>query len=307
MGSIRGKVQKIALSMMLAIAPSGAALAEDARQSLEELRNTVINLLQALVDQGVISREKANQMVKAAQDKAAADAAAVAKSDQGAVRVPYVPEVVKDEISKQVAESVKPAVVAEVVKEAKEEKWGVPGALPEWLTNTHFFGTVLLREEGIMYSGSNAQNFYLNYNAVNAAGGISKAGNNAFLDVNEDRYRFRGAARLGLVTDFSESISAGMRISTGNTSDLVSPSQTLDGTAPFSFGLDNLFIRLDERTASRFPWLSVVGGRYNSPWFSPTDLIFHKQLTFNGVAATGRLGIGDGSADQSHIFLTAAA
>ncbi|HXP65714.1 MAG TPA: putative porin, partial [Steroidobacteraceae bacterium] len=307
MGSIRGKVQKIALSMMLAIAPSGAALAEDARQSLEELRNTVINLLQALVDQGVISREKANQMVKAAQDKAAADAAAVAKSDQGAVRVPYVPEVVKDEISKQVAESVKPAVVAEVVKEAKEEKWGVPGALPEWLTNTHFFGTVLLREEGIMYSGSNAQNFYLNYNAVNAAGGISKAGNNAFLDVNEDRYRFRGAARLGLVTDFSDSISAGMRISTGNTSDLVSPSQTLDGTAPFSFGLDNLFIRLDERTASRFPWLSVVGGRYNSPWFSPTDLIFHKQLTFNGVAATGRLGIGDGSADQSHIFLTAAA
>ena len=307
MGSIRGKVQKIALSMMLAIAPSGAALAEDARQSLEELRNTVINLLQALVDQGVISREKANQMVKAAQDKAAADAAAVAKSDQGAVRVPYVPEVVKDEISKQVAESVKPAVVAEVVKEAKEEKWGVPGALPEWLPNTHFFGTVLLREEGIMYSGSNAQNFYLNYNAVNAAGGISKAGNNAFLDVNEDRYRFRGAARLGLVTDFSDSISAGMRISTGNTSDLVSPSQTLDGTAPFSFGLDNLFIRLDERTASRFPWLSVVGGRYNSPWFSPTDLIFHKQLTFNGVAATGRLGIGDGSADQSHIFLTAAA
>ena len=86
-------------------APALRAYAADERQSLEELRNTVVNLLQALVDQGVISREKAQQMVKAAQDKAAADAAAVAKSDEGAVRVPYVPQIVKDEIAKQVAEA----------------------------------------------------------------------------------------------------------------------------------------------------------------------------------------------------------
>jgi hypothetical protein len=87
----------------------------------------------------------------------------------------------------------------------------------------------------------------------------------------------------------------------------VSPTQTLDGTAPYSFGLDNLFVRLDERTDKRFPWLSVVGGRFTSPWFSPTDLVFHKQLNFNGLAVTGRLGFGDGSAEQSHAFLTVGA
>src|SRR3984893_11523728 len=142
-------------SIALAAAPVVACLAADERQSLEELRNTVINLLQALVDQGVMTREKAAQLVKAAQDKAAADAAAVAKADEGAVRVPYVPQIVKDEIAKQVADEVKPGVVADVVKEAKTEKWGVPGALADWLTGTRISGEVTLRQEAILYSGHN--------------------------------------------------------------------------------------------------------------------------------------------------------
>ena len=70
-----------------------------------------------------------------------------------------------------------------------------------------------------------------------------------------------------------------MRIATGNTSDLVSETQTLDGTAPYQFGLDELYIRLDERNAQKFPWLSVVGGRFLNPYGTPTDLIFHKDLT----------------------------
>src|ERR1700738_3560937 len=96
-------------SLALALVPAVACLAAAERQSLEELRNTVIGLLQALVDQGVITREKAEQMVKSAQEKAAANAAAVAKADEGAVRVPYVPQIVKDEIAKQVASQAKPA------------------------------------------------------------------------------------------------------------------------------------------------------------------------------------------------------
>src|SRR5580698_608404 len=138
-------------SLTLVMAPVLAGHAADERQSLEELRNTVVNLLQALVDQGVISREKAQQMVKAAQDKAAADAAAVAKADEGAVRVPYVPQIIQDKIAKQVAEEVKPAIVADVVKEAQTEKWGVPGALPDWLSRTRVYGDVTVRTEGIFF------------------------------------------------------------------------------------------------------------------------------------------------------------
>src|SRR6202046_4666227 len=186
------------LSLALSVAPVSACLAADERQSLEELRNTVINLLQALVDQGVITREKAEQMVKSAQEKAAANAAAAAKADEGAVRVPYVPQIVKDEIAKQVAEQVKPAVVADVVQEAKTEKWGVPGALPEWLTRTRISGEVTLREEGLFYDGTNAHDQFFNYYQINQAGSIAKAGQNAFLDDDETRGRFRGRARLGV-------------------------------------------------------------------------------------------------------------
>ena len=302
----RTLVACLGVCLALTLAPAAPCRADDERQSLEELRNTVVNLLQALVDQGVISREKAEQMVKAAQDKAAKDTAvetgATAKEDQGAVRVPYVPQIVKDEIAKQVAEEVKPAVVADVVKEAHTEKWGVPGALPDWLTRTRLSGEVTLREEGIFYAGDNAPEF--NYFAINQAGGIAQAGENAFLDTTENRIRFRGRARLAVESDLTDSITTGVRVVTGNTSDLVSQTQTLDGTAPYTFGLDELYIRLDERNSQRFPWLSVVGGRFLNPYQTPTDLIFHRDLTFTGLAATGRFGFGDGSAQQTHLFLT---
>lgn len=293
-------------STALALAPVVACLAADERQSLEELRNTVINLLQGLVEQGVISREKAAQIVKSAQDKAAADAAATAKADEGAVRVPYVPQIVKDEIAKQVAEQVKPGVVADVVQEAKTEKWGVPGALADWLTRTRISGSVTVREEDVLFSKDNIQGVYLNYYGINTAGGFAKA-SQPFENVSVNRARFRGRARFAVDSDLSDSITTGMRIVTGNTSDLVSETQTLDGTAPYAFGLDQLYIRFDERTAQKFPWLSVVTGRFLNPWQTPTDLIFHKDLTFNGLAVTGRYGFGDGSADQSHVFATVGA
>jgi Putative porin len=294
------------LSAALALAPFAACVADE-RQSLEELRNTVVNLLQALVDQGVLTREKAEQMVKAAQEKAAKDAAAVAKSEEGAVRVPYVPQIVQDQIAKQVEEQVKPDVVADVVKEAKTEKWGVPGALADWLTRTRLTGEVTLREEDVLFPAGNVQNVYLNYYGINQAGSIAAAGENAYENVSVDRARFRGRARLAVDSDITDSITAGVRIATGNTSDLVSETQTLDGTAPYTFGVDELFIRLDERNFQRFPWLSVVGGRFENPYLTPTNLIFHRDLTFTGAAVTGRLGLGDGGPDQSHLFFTAGA
>ena len=168
-------------------------------------------------------------MVKSAQEKAAANAAAAAKADEGAVRVPYVPQIVKDEIAKQVADEVKPAVVADVVNEAKTEKWGVPGALADWLTRTRLSGSVTLREEDILFAKDNVRDVYLNYYGINNAGGIAQAGLNAFENVDVDRARFRGRVRLAVDSDITDSFTAGLRISTGNTSDLVSETQTLDG------------------------------------------------------------------------------
>src|SRR5688572_4871 len=104
------------------------AASEEARQ-LNELRNTVVNLLQGLVERGVMTREQAEAMVTSAQKKAAEDAAATAAAeaaDAGAVRVPYVPEVVKEEIRKQVVAELEPQVTKNVIEEANNEQWGVP-------------------------------------------------------------------------------------------------------------------------------------------------------------------------------------
>src|ERR1700736_1223738 len=173
----------VAAAVALAVLSPTLQAAEDAseRQSLEEIRNTVVNLLRALVDKGLMTREQAESLVKQAQDKTAADAAAnaakeaaVAKADEGAVRVPYVPQIVKDEISKQVASEVKPAVVADVVKEPKAEKWGVPAALPEWLSRVRVFGDVTVRAQGDLYSKDNLANQILDINTINQNGGIAR-------------------------------------------------------------------------------------------------------------------------------------
>ena len=297
-----------AMSMVLIAAPLASAVAADERQALEELRNTVINLLQGLVEQGVISREKAAQMVKMAQDKAAADAAAIAKADEGAVRVPYVPQIVKDEISKQVAEAVKPGVVAEVISAAKAEKWGVPGAMPDWLSRIRVVGDVRLRAEDILFSKDNQQNFYLDFLNVNAKGGIAKAGTGAFLNVSENRLRLRARARLGVEADLSSTFKAGIRLSTGNTTDPGSQNQTLGVTgARYNVGVDQAYIRFDKRDAKGFAWLAGAGGRIANPWFSPTDLIYHRDLSFEGLSLTGRYGFGAAGAERSHVFLTVGA
>src|SRR5581483_1867946 len=176
---------RLGAAVAAALALAGPALCaaeqQSERQSLEEIRNTVVNLLRALVDKGLMTREQAELLVKQAQDKAAADAAAkaaqeaaTAKADEGAVRVPYVPQIVKDEISKQVAQEVKPEVVADVVKEAKSEKWGVPAALPDWLSRVKVFGDVTVRAQGDLYSKDNIANTILDFNTINQNGGLAK-------------------------------------------------------------------------------------------------------------------------------------
>ena len=56
------KYLAVAIAAVLLGAASGAR-ADAQRESMEELRNTVINLLQALVDQGVMTKEKASEHI----------------------------------------------------------------------------------------------------------------------------------------------------------------------------------------------------------------------------------------------------
>jgi Putative porin len=311
--SLRNHWAAAGCSALLLLAPAARA-ADDAaeKQSVEEVRNTVINLLQALVDKGLLTREQAQQLVKQATDKAAADAAALAaknaaqaKEDENAVRVPYVPQIVKDEISKQVAEEVKPAVVADVVQEAKQEKWGVPAALPEWLSRVHIFGDVTFREQSDIFPRDNSQNQILDFNAVNSAGGIAKA-INPFLDTTDDRNRFRLRARFGVEGDVSPYITAFIRLASGSLTNVAgSESQTLGQYGNrYTVGFDQAYIRWNTNTLDQLSFSTAEFGRIPNPWFSPTELVYARDLTFEGVSDTLRLGWGQGGFDRSHVYMT---
>jgi hypothetical protein len=303
-GLTQKTLMAVCAALLLALAP--AARAESEQQTLEELRNTVINLLQALVEQGVMPREKAEALVKRAEEKAAADVAAKRKEDEGAVRVPYVPQIVKDEIGKEVAAEVKDKVTEQVLATAKSEGWGVPGGLPTWVRQIRLLGDVRFRLQSDLYGRDNVPFTILDYNSINAAGGITKAGTNAYLNVTQDRERMRLRARFGAEATVAPGWTAGVRLSTAaSPNDPSSESQTLGtGAAHYASGFDLAYIRYEPKDSEGFAPFTLSTGRFTNPWFAPTELIYARDVSFEGLAATGRLPFGLRDGQPSNLFFT---
>jgi polyhydroxyalkanoate synthesis regulator phasin len=282
----------------------------DEAQSLEEMRNTVINLLEGLVKKGVLTKEQAQAMVSDAQAKAAAQAKARAeqdKAEQGAVRVPYIPEIVKDEIKEEVRQSLRADVTKDVVEEAHAAKWGVPAALPAWITNLNVHGDIRLRAEEDLYAADNAHGEYLNFSAVNAAGGIGKAGDSALLNTSTDRLRERIRLRLGLDEQVTEGISVGMQFGFDNQSFAVSTNQTLGSYGQnYPLAVYQAYIRYDAKSDTNLPWMTLAGGRFNNPFYT-TALLWYPDLMFDGTFGTWRLGFGGSGDTPRNVFFTAGA
>lgn len=319
-------------ALICAVVPT-IVMAAPPANSLVEAQDSVINLLQALVNKGVVSQEQALAMVADAQlrtvsenntrrsEPAAVMAAAapvqvavqpaVAAEVPGAVangevRVTYVPQIVKDEIRDQVRAEVTPQVVDQVMQKAKEEKWGVPGALPAWVGNVRFNADVRVREQADLFASSNADFAYLDFVTVNDRGGIGKAGAAALLNTSEDRLRTRVRVRAGVEAKLSDSFTAGLRIATGNFRDPVSTNQTLAQVGGrYTIGLDQAYIRYDARATKDWSWLTATAGRMPNPYVS-SDLVWDPDLTFEGFTVTGRMGLGN-NAKKHNAFLTVGA
>ncbi|MGC3981039.1 MAG: putative porin [Steroidobacteraceae bacterium] len=306
----RHSVLRLAILAALGLSSLAQAQTQSANeQSVEELRSTLVSVMEALVQKGVLTREQAQQIVANAQDKAAAASkaqAAQAESEKDAVRVTYVPEIVRDEISKQVSEQLKPQVAQQVVAQAKAEKWGVPGALPDWLSRITWSGDIRLRFQGDNYADDNIAGSYKNYTAINSAGGETKAGTAALLNVTEDRLRERLRVRLGLDAQITSGISAGVRLATGSLTDPISTNQTLGNSSNrYQIAVDQAYLRYELKTDKQLPWMTVWGGRLPNPWVS-TDLVWDPDLQFEGVASKWRYNFGS-SAAARNVFFTAGA
>ena len=274
------RIWPFATLALLFAAAAGPCLADEAEE-LRQLRDTTISLVNALVEQGVLTREKADAIIaqarqagaKAAAAPPAAPAApAIANSPPvvapapplapGTVRVPYVPETVKQEITAQVKQ--------DVLAQAKTERWGEPGAFPDWLSRFNWSGDLRIREEADTFPAGNAPVPVLQAFGVNIANSTDA----------DDRLRIR--ARFGFVATVSDSVAVGLRLATGGVglgSNIGTENQTL-GTyeSRASVGLDRAYLAYHPLT-----WLEMSAGLVGNPYFRPTTLIWADDVTLGGV------------------------
>lgn len=308
---IRAGLTLLCVCIFFCHSPVFAAEPSAEQRNLTELRNTIVNLLQALVQRGVITKEQADAMVRDAQAKAEADLAAqVARqkaeeqADKGAVRVPYVPEIVKEEIGKQVAAELGPGIKQEIVADVTSKK-SLFSALPDWMQRMVWTGDLRFRTEGDVFASDNAVGAYYNFNAINSAGGISQAGPEALLNTTEDQKRLRVRVRFGFDTDLGSGWSAGMRLATGSTGQIVATTnQTLGAyEAGYTVTFDQAYLRWLGTLSNGRQVFTVTGGRFADPWLS-TDLIWYNDLTFEGLTGAYRLNLTSDNAHRHDLFAT---
>jgi hypothetical protein len=256
-------------------------------QSLLELRNTVVNILEALVQRGVLTQQEAQTMVARAQEQAATEIAELRAQgvvEEGAVRVTYVPETVKEEISAAVAADITDVVVEDVVERAQTEGWGVPAGLPSWARNIDVETRLRVRGEGRFFDEENAVNTYLNFNEINEAGGIGLAGQDALLNTTVDRSLLRARLRVDLTARVAPTVTARLGFSTGNFNDPISMNQTLANYGRrLNFAVQNASIDwalANDRATRGF---DLYMGRFDNP-FRSSSLVFDEDLSFEGVA-----------------------
>ncbi len=259
----------LALLLSAAASPSFADEAEE----LRKLRDSTINLINALVEQGVLTRAKADAIIAqaqvagakppaapgAAQPPAASGAAPVAP---GVVRVPYVPEAVKQEITNEVRK--------DVLAQAKTERWGEPGAFPDWLKRFYWYGDLRIRYEADTFPPGNAAVQVLQAYGVNTTNSTE----------TWDRLRFR--ARFGFDGIISDSVTVGMRLASGGVGTGGNPgseNQTL-GTYEnrATVGFDRAYIAYHP-----WSWLNLSAGLVGNPYFKPTSLVWADDVSLGGV------------------------
>ena len=296
------------LVLFLWLAFFNQALAAE-REDLLELKNTIVNLVDALVEQGILTEQKAADLKSQAQRKAKIDAAAEqvitspdvtavttepqseeAKGEKKVVRVPYVPEFVKEEIREQVRAELRDDVANDVIAKAKADRWGVKDALPEWITRMRWFGDVRLREQSDFFADDNIANSYPDFDAINDAGGVTRAGADAFFNYTEDRHRLRFRLRLGFETDITDNLLMSASLATGNLNNPISLNQTLgNATDPYQLNMESGFLQWHLEDEDDLTWLSVQGGRTRNPYWRVTELVFDNDIHMEGVSSNVRL------------------
>lgn len=296
------RAQALALAVAL-LAAGGSGHAQTATAPGD---STMVKLIRGLIESGALRKDAGEALLAQAQTEAmaaqqtqrqlatmqastgtgagggaatgaAAGAVTAAALQPGDVRVPYIPETVRDEIRDEVK--------VQVMAQAKAEGWAAPNETPEWTKRIHVEGDVRLRNESRFYSANNS-NIEIDWAAINSGGGFDVNPNTnlalpPLLNTRQSRtLQWKARARIGVLADVSESVKAGVRLATGNDNSPVSTNQTLGG------GLAKKDVWLDQGWLSYqpFEWVKLTGGRFGNPFVS-SDTLFSNDLNFDGIAA----------------------
>jgi hypothetical protein len=196
--------------------------------------------------------------------------------------VPYVPQYIKDEIRDQVRIGLKEDVSRDVLAQAKTERWGLPGALPEWVNRIKLSGDVRLRSQQTLYAGSNREFDYYNLPYVNSKGGFPGNDARVWLNTTDDQNIFRARFRLGLKAKVTDEIEIGARLLTGNQADPISTNQTLGNYGQkWDSNFDLGYLKYTSPSQS----VLLTGGRFENPFYS-SDLVWDNDLTFEGFTGS---------------------
>lgn len=258
------------LAASLIALPAAAQTSSD-KEELARLRATTTALIDALVAQGLLTRDKAEAILKQAQVTASApqphqaDAAA-----PKVLRIPYVPESLRQQMRDEIK--------AEVLAQAKGERWGQADALPDWIGRIQVSGDLRVRAQSEFFDKANVPaEVYRSQTA-------SPAWSPDLTNTTTDRQRLTLRGRLEVDARLSGQVLAGLRIATGSTGNsATSTSQTLGNDFNrYTLGLDRAYIRWQPPLFMN--GLSADFGRMPNPFYG-TDLAWPDDLAFDGVAA----------------------
>ncbi|MGF7154288.1 putative porin [Novosphingobium gossypii] len=284
---------KSMLMACVAVLSASPALAQDAASQ------TAIDprlLVEQLVAEGILTQAQADRMiakatvpVPVAQAPVTTPAPALAGGidADGVQTIPYVPQVVRDQITEQVR--------TQLATQAQTEGWAKPGETPEWTRRISLYGDVRARFERRFFDRGNAD-IFPNYGAINEGDPQNINPNTpgyippAFLNTLANRNRAQLRARLGVRAKIDDWIGANIRLATGNDRTPVSTNQTLGafGGGGYQVWLDRAAIKL---TPVRD--VDIQLGRFGNPFFT-TDLMFDPDMGFDGVAVSGRAKVNEG-------------
>jgi len=284
-------------------------------------QNVTINLINRLVQRGVLPKEDAADLIKQAEADTAEARAQAAAQQQAAIQSAVAQALASAQISQQLASAasepppsdddvrvtyipenvraqMRDEIKQDVLAQARSENWAAPNTLPDWVSRFRLMGDIRVRGEGDFFpSGNDNTGAFPNFNAINTGAPFDVSGTqfSPQQNVDQDRERLRLRVRFGVEADLGEGFTAGLRIATGQDDSPTSTNQSLGYAnngqggdfSKYAIWLDRGFLKYE---AGGLPGrdFTLSLGRFENPFYRTSEITWDEDLGFDGVAASAR-------------------